>query len=67
MAEAAKDSLIGYEFHQELSLLKKQKLLQCALTENSKLYLGKIHTEEQINKLNTEEVEKLFSIYEAKL
>ena len=33
-----------------------QKLLECVLTGNSKLYLGKIYTEEQINKLNTEEV-----------
>ena len=36
------------------------------LTGNSKLYLGKIYNEEQINKLNTEDVEKLFGIYEAK-
>ena len=67
MAETAIDSLIGYEFQQEQELPKKQKLLECVLTGNSKLYLGKIYTEEQINKLNTEEVEKLFSIYKAKL
>ena len=42
-------------------------MLECVLTGNSKLYLGKAYTEEQINNLNSEEVDKLFSIYEAKL
>ena len=46
---------------------KRQKLLECVLTRNSKLYLGKIYTEEQFAKLNEEEVEKLFNNYEAKL
>ena len=46
---------------------KRQKLIECILTGNSKLYLGKVYTEEQINKLSKEEVEKLFSDYEAKL
>ena len=32
-----------------------------------KLYLGKVYTEEQLTKLNEEEVEKLFNNYEAKL
>ena len=45
---------------------KHQKLLKCILTENSKLYLGKVYTEEQLAKLS-EEVEKLFNNYEAKL
>ena len=44
-----------------------QKLLECILTGNSKLYLGKVYTEEQLAKLNEEEVEKLFNNYEAKL
>ena len=44
-----------------------QKLLECILTGNSKLYLGKVYTEEQLAKLNKEEVEKLFNNYEAKL
>ena len=39
---------------------KCQKLLECDLTGNSKLYLGKVYTEEQLAKLNEEEVEKLF-------
>ena len=46
---------------------KRQKLLECILTRNSKLYLGKVYTEEQLIKHNEEEVEKLFNNYEAKL
>ena len=46
---------------------KRQKLLECILTGNSKLYLGKVYTEEQLAKLSEEEVEKLFNNYEAKL
>ena len=46
---------------------KCQKLLECVLTGNSKLYLGKAYTEDQLPKLNDEEVEKLFNNYEAKL
>ena len=46
---------------------KRQKLLKCVLTGNSKLYLGKVYTEEKIKELNEEEVEKLFNNYEAKL
>ena len=46
---------------------KCKKLLECVLTGNSKLYLGKAYTEEQLTKLNEEEVEKLFNNYEAKL
>ena len=46
---------------------KHQKLLECVLTGNSKLYLGKVYTEDQLKKLSEEEVEKLFNNYEAKL
>ena len=46
---------------------KRQKLLKCILIGNSKLYLGKVYTEEKIKELNEEEVEKLFNNYEAKL
>ena len=56
---------LGYETPQ--SDTKCQKLLECILTGNSKLYLGKVYTEEQLAKLNEEEVEKLFDNYEAKL
>ena len=45
---------------------KRQKLLECILTGNSKLYLGKVYTEEQLAKLSQEEVET-FNNYEAKL
>ena len=63
MAEELIGSL-GYETPQ--SDTKHQKLLECVLTGNSKLYLGKVHTEKQLAKLNEEEVEKLFNNYEAK-
>ena len=56
---------LGYESPQLDS--KCQKLLECVFTGNSKLYLGKVYTEEQFAKLNEEEVEKLFNNYEAKL
>ena len=55
---------LGYETQQ--SNTKRQKLLECVLTGNSKLYLGKVYTEEQLAKLS-EEVENLFNNYEAKL
>ena len=47
--------------------VNRQKLIECVLTGNSKHYLGKAYTEEQVNKLSAEEMDKLFSIYEAKL
>ena len=56
---------LGYETPQ--SDTKGQKLLKCVLTRNSKLYLGKVYTEEQLAKLSEEEVEKLFNNYEDKL
>ena len=56
---------LGYETPQ--SDTKHQKLLEYFLIGNSKLYLGKVYTEEQLAKLNEEEVEKLFNNYEAKL
>ena len=46
---------------------KRQKLLECILTGNNKLNLGKAYTEEKIKELNEEKVEKLFNNYEAKL
>ena len=58
-------SNLGYRAPQ--SDTKRQKLLECVLTGNSKLYLGKVYTEEKIKGLNKEEVEKLFNNYEAKL
>ena len=58
-------SNLGYGAPQ--SDTKCQKLLECVLTRNSKLYLGNVYTEEQLAKLSEEEVEKLFNNYEAKL
>ena len=56
---------LGYDPPQ--SDTKCQKLLECFLTRNSKLCLGKVYTEEKIKELNEEEVEKRFNNYEAKL
>ena len=56
---------LGYETLQ--SETKRQKLLEFVLTGNSKLYLGKVYTEDQLAKLSEEEVEKRFNNYEAKL
>ena len=52
-------SNLGYETPQ--SDTKRQKLLECILTGNSKLYLGKVYTEEQLAKLSEEEVDKLLN------
>ena len=68
MADETIENLIsGVSYEAPQSDSKKQKLLECVLTGNSKIFLGKTYTEEQINKLNPEEVDKLFSNYEAKL
>ena len=53
-------SNLGYETLQ--SDTKHQKLLECILTGNSKLYLGKVYTEEQLAKLSKEEVENFLII-----
>ena len=55
-------SNLGYGAQQ--SDTKRQKLLECILTRNSKLYLGRVYTEEQLAKLSEEEVEKRFNNYE---
>ena len=64
LLKMAEDIFSGYDAQSET---KCQKLLECILTGNSKLYLGKVYNEEQFKKLNKEEVEKLFNNYEAKL
>ena len=62
------EELIGnLGYGAEQSDTKCQKLLECILTGNSKLYLGKVYTKEQLAKLNEDEVEKLFNNYKAKL
>ena len=47
--------------------MKQQKFIECVLTGNSKQDLGKAYTEEQVNELCDEEVDKLFTNYEVKL
>ena len=64
LLKMAEEIFSGYDAQSDT---KSQKLLECVLTGNSKLYLGKVYTEEQLAKLNEEEVEKLFNNYEAKL
>ena len=51
---------LGYGTPQ--SDMKHQKFLECVLTGNSKLYLGKVYTEEKIKELNEEEVEDFLII-----
>ena len=51
---------LGYETPE--SDTKRQKLLECVLTGNSKLHLGKVYTEEQLAKLSEEEVENFLII-----
>ena len=68
----AEEIFSGYETPQAIAAqaqsdTKRQKLLECTLTGNSKLYLGKVYTEDQLKKLSDEEVEKVFNNYEAKL
>ena len=68
MAEASiNDLLPEVPYDPPKSDIKRQKLIKCILTGNSKQYLGKAYTEKQVNKLSAEEVDKLCSIDEAKL
>ena len=64
LLKMAEDIFSSYDAQSDT---KCQKLLECVLTGNSKLYLGKVYNEEQLKKLSEEEVEKLFNNYEAKL
>ena len=52
-------------YEPQKSDVKQQKLIEFVLTGNSKQYLGKDYTKEQVNKLSAKEVDKFFSIYEA--
>ena len=47
--------------------MKQQKLIKFILTRNSKQYLGKAYTEEQVNDVSAKEVDTLFGIYKVKL
>ena len=61
------DLLLEVSHNPPKTEVKQQKLIKCILTRNSKQYLGKAYTKEQIKKLSAEYVDELFSNYEAKL
>ena len=44
---------------------KRERLVACALSGNSKMYLGKEYTEEQINKMDCNDVNILLNRYES--
>ena len=44
---------------------KRERLVACILSGNSKMYLGKEYTEEQINKMDCNDVNTLSNIYES--
>ena len=67
LLKMAEDNLIFSSYDAPQSDTKRQKLLECVFTGNSKLYLGKVYIKDQLNKLNDEEVDKIFNNYEAKL
>ena len=46
---------------------KRERLVACFLSGNSKMYLGKEYTEEQINKMNCNNVNTLLNRYESVL
>ena len=52
-------SNLGYD---KQSDTKRQKLLECVLIGNSKLYLGKVYTEEQLAERSEEEMENFLII-----
>ena len=68
MAESIINNLLpGVSRDPPESGVNRQKFIKCIVTGNSKQYLEKDYTEEQVKKLSSEEVNKLFNIYEAKL
>ena len=67
LLKMAEENLIFSSYETPQSDTKRQKLLECILTRNSKLYLGKVYTKEKIKELSKEEVDKLFNNYEARL
>ena len=46
---------------------KRERLVACVLSGNSKMYLGKEYTEEQINKMDCNDVDTLLNRYESVL
>ena len=67
LLKMAEDNLASFDSDAPQPDSKRQKFLDCVLTGNSKLYLGKVYTEERVNELSNEEVDKLFNNYEATL
>ena len=67
LLKMAEDNLVSFDFDAPQPDSKRQKFLECVLTRNSKLYLGKVYTKERVNELSDEEVDKLFNNYKAKL
>ena len=43
---------------------KRERLVECVISGNSKMYLGKEYTEEQINKMDCNDVNTLLNRYE---
>ena len=60
LLKMAEEIFSGYDAPQPDT--ERQKLLECILTGNSKLYLDKVYTEDQLKKLNDEEVENSVTI-----
>ena len=46
---------------------KRERLVSCVLSGNSKQYLGKEYTEQQINEMDCTNVNTLLNIYESVL
>ena len=46
---------------------KRERLVACVLSGNSKMYLGKEYTEEQMNKMDCNDVNTLLNRYESVL
>ena len=46
---------------------KRERLVACVISGNSKMYLGKEYTEEQINKMDCNDVNTLLNRYESVL
>ena len=65
--ESTNDLLPEVSYNPPKSDVKQQRLIECFVTGNSKQYLRKAYTEEQVSKLSAEEVDKLFRNYKEKL
>ena len=50
LLKMVEDNLVSFDFDSPQPDSKRQKLLECVLTRNGKLYLGKVYTEERVNK-----------------